>query len=324
MDLLRVYNFSIGEHNKKAELEDIEEMTATFNYGEWIESPFFRFKVVRGEDLKRFIEEQDQSTSAFQFQSYDDIANWAIENIFTESNDKQQSALLSMTLKGPLKDQMADYLNTSIAELQKYELRQKNLMALNTIDFIDGQISQIESSLRDSEAALKSFRSNNLIIDLSSESEQMLEYFIRLEQERAAITLQRSFYRYVIDFLQNKQNFTGLSIPTLSTFNDPLVAQLTEQLVTSSVSLERYRYSLEGSNPAVIELEKEVQYTKQALFNATQNALSSSNLVVEDLNERLATAQGKISRLPAIEQQLINIQRQYELSGGQYLSLIHI
>ena len=113
---------------------------------------------------------------------------------------------------------------------------------------------------------------------MSSESEQMLEYFIELEQERAALNLQRSFYKYVMEFLQNKQNYSGLSLPTLSTFNDPLVAQLTEQLVESSVALERYRYSLDGSNPAVIELEKEVQYTKQALYNATQNALSSSNL----------------------------------------------
>ena len=83
-------------------------------------------------------------------------------NLSTESNDKQQSSLLSMTLKGTLKEQMADFLNTSIAELQNYELRQKNLMAINTIEFIDGQIIQIESALRDSEAALKEFRSNNL------------------------------------------------------------------------------------------------------------------------------------------------------------------
>ena len=130
-----------------------------------------------------------------------------MELIQTESNDKQQSSLLSMSLKGPLKEQMADYLNASINEVQSYELRQKNLMAINTIEFIDGQLIQIESALRDSETALKEFRSENLIVDLSSESAQMLEYFIELEQERAALNLQRSFYKYVIDFLQSKNNF---------------------------------------------------------------------------------------------------------------------
>ena len=244
-DKLFAYNFLEAEINKKAEVEEFEELTANvFEYGEWIESSLYRFRILKGEDLPRFLEEQQQTTSAFQFLSYDDIANWAMETIETESNDKQQSSLLTMRLKGPLKEQMADFLNMSIEELQAYELRQ-NLMAINTIQFIDGQLIQIESSLRDSEAALEEFRSNNLIVDLSSESEQMLEYFIELEQERAALNLQRSFYRYVIDFLQNKQNYSGLSLPTLSTFNDPLVAQLTEQLVESSVALERYRYSLE-------------------------------------------------------------------------------
>ena len=73
-------------------------------------------------------------------------------------------------------------MNASIEELQSYELRQKNLMAINTIEFIDGQLIQIESSLRNSEAALEEFRSQNLIVDLSSESEQMLEYFIGLNK----------------------------------------------------------------------------------------------------------------------------------------------
>ena len=143
---LTVYNFSSGEFNKKAQVDAFEEISASFAYGEWIESPLFRFKIIKGDDLQRFVEEQAQTTTAFRFQSYDDIANWAMENLSTESNDKQQSSLLSMTLKGPLKEQMADFLNTSIAELQNYELRQKNLMAINTIEFIDGQIIQIESA----------------------------------------------------------------------------------------------------------------------------------------------------------------------------------
>ena len=150
----------------------------------------------------------------------------------------------------------------------------------------------------------------------------MLEYFIALEQERASLNLQRSFYRYVLEFLQEKQVYSGLSLPTMSSFNDPVVLQLTQQLIESSVSLERSNYTLEGINPAAIELEKEIEYTKQALFNAAQNALSSSNIVLEDLNDRINQAQSRISRLPATEQQLINFQRQYEISGGQFELLL--
>ena len=85
-------------------------------------------------------------------------------------------------------------------------------MAINTIEFIDGQLIQIESSLRVSEAALEEFRSQNLIVDLSSESEQMLEYFIGLEQERAAIKLTALASTVIrFEFLEKNQNYSGLS-----------------------------------------------------------------------------------------------------------------
>ncbi len=179
-------------------------------------------------------------------------------------------------MKGNHRQKIADYLNASISELQAYELRQKNQMAINTIEFIDGQLLIIESALKDSESALEDFRSQNLIIDLNTKSEQMLEYFIAWEQEKSALTLKRSFYLYVIDFLQNEQNFSGLSIPAMGAFDDPIVLQLAEQLVSSSIALERVQLTLERNNPARRDLENEVAYSRQALLNATNNALSSS------------------------------------------------
>ena len=76
------------------------------------------------------------------------------------------------------------------------------------------------------------------------------------------------------------------------------------------------------NNPAVRELQKELRFTEQALYNATNNALNSSELVMEDIRLRLSDAQRKISRLPATEQQFINIQREYEISGNQFQLLL--
>ena len=73
-------------------------------------------------------------------------------------------------------------------------------MAVNTIEFIDSQLVEIEYDLKQSEAALEQFRAENLIVDLGSEAEQMLEYFIQLEEEKASLNLQRSFYRLRVEF----------------------------------------------------------------------------------------------------------------------------
>ena len=321
-DKLTAYNFSKGKEMKAVNLDSFEPGLSERAYSDWVEHPLYRFRVLKGPKLQEFLLDQTTTSSSFQFQSYDQLASWVIDNLTTESNDKQQSSLLTLELKGHLLQKLADYLNASVQELQAYELREKNMMAVNTIEFIDSQLVAIEYDLKQSEAALEQFRAENLIVDLGSEAEQMLEYFIQLEEEKATLNLQRSFYRYVLEFLEDEQLYSGLSLPTLSTFNDPLVTQLSEQLVETSVALERMSYSLDPSNPAVLELQKEVRYTKQALFNATENALNSSNLVMADIDFRLGEAQRKISRLPATEQQFINIQRQYEISGSQFQLLL--
>ena len=233
---LYLFNRGKGEENWDGLL--FEEAQTEHRYGEWIESEFYRFRVMKGPGLVEFLKENPSATSSFEFESLDAVANWALENQQYEHNDKKQSSLLTLSMEGPLKAKMVDYINASIDELQLYELRQKNAMAVNTMTFIDEQLLQIEESLRSSEGALEQFRADNLIVDLSSESAQMLEYFIELEQEKASLDLQRSFYAYVLEFLEKKDSYAGLSLPTLSSFNDPLVVQLANKLVETSVNLE--------------------------------------------------------------------------------------
>ena len=226
------YSYDRAEVEKDFKLPNelaIEE--TQYKWGEWIDSDLYRFRVLKGKTREG---DNSYTSYKFSFQSYDAIAEWGMNNLALSLDEKNNtSSLVNLSMEGYNRLQIADYLNSSIEELQRYELQQKNLMAINTIEFIDGQLIQIESALRNSEDALEEFRANNLIVDLSAESEQMLEYFIELEQERSQLNLQRSFYRYVLEFLQSKQTYSGLSLPTLSSFNDALVAQLAEQLIES-------------------------------------------------------------------------------------------
>ena len=319
--VLKLYDFDLGEELTAPGQLPLPQHQEEFKYGEWIESEGYRFRIQRGEGLNDFLSSQNISTSSFEFVSLDNIANWAMLSLSAESSDKKNSSLLMYGMYGPHKGKMVDYLNASINALREYELEQKNEMAINTIAFIDEQIGQIEGSLRDSESALEEFRSDNLIVDLSSEGSQIVEHFIELEQERAALTLQRSFYFYVIDFLANKESFSGLSLPPMRAFDDPLVLQLIDQLVETSVMLERMSFSLEKDNPALQELEKELRYAKQALYNVTENALSSSELVLRTLTSESILLKKKSASCLRQNKNCWR-QRQYEIRGGQYQLLL--
>ena len=248
--------------------------------------------------MDRFLTEQSTSTSSFEFVPQERVATWGMEHLVLETSDKPQSALLTLSLEGALPQKMADYLNASVQALQAYELREKNQMAVNTIAFIDAQISEIELALRSSESLLEQFRADNLIVNLGSEAEQILTYFLELEEEKAALTLKRAFYESVLTFLKQETTYSGLSLPNLASIQDPLVVQLAEQLIESSVNLERLNYALGKNNPAVIQLKKEVEYTRQALYNVTRSAFESSDLGLERCEQPTASRPNQNQQTP--------------------------
>ena len=85
-------------------------------------------------------------------------------------------------MKGNNKAKIADFLNTTVTELRRFELDEKNLMATNTIAFIDSQLEAIKLDLANTEENLESFRAENLIVDLGAESSQLMEQYLGLEQ----------------------------------------------------------------------------------------------------------------------------------------------
>ena len=120
--------------------------------------------------------------------------------------------MLTLELQGHLIQKLADYLNASVDELQAYELREKNLMAVNTIEFIDSQLVEIEYDLKQSEAALEQFRADNLIVDWARKLSKCWSISSNWRRKKLRST-QRSFYKYVLEFLENEQNYSGLSLP---------------------------------------------------------------------------------------------------------------
>ena len=198
-----LYDFEKGEY---IPLDDFKistlESDLTINYGQWIESPFYKFKVVKGSDFEHYFDSQSQATYSFQFNAHQEVASWAMKNLALTSDTKKKSKLIELSLSGPLPYKSADYLNASIETLQSYELSQKNLFAKNTITFIDQQISTLSQGLRESEGALKDFRADNLIVNLSSEANQMLEKVLLLEEEKNSLELQQAMLSHIITFLE--------------------------------------------------------------------------------------------------------------------------
>ncbi len=65
-----------------------------------------------------------------------------------------------------------DFLNKYLQSYLDDNLSKKNKISMNTVNFIDSQISEISDSLVRSESKLRDYRSANLVTDLSYQGQQ--------------------------------------------------------------------------------------------------------------------------------------------------------
>ena len=312
IDQYIIYNFNNGKAKVVKELDFIDK---PFAFNEWITSDVARFKLVPNNDSFERIEGH-----SFNFVSYESIARKMSKT--TTYEVEQRSNILKITSKGNNSKKLADYLNASSNQLKLYELEEKNIMAENTIKFIDDQLLEITESLKLSGSLLETFRSDNLIVDMATESSKTLEQYMTLINQKSEILLERSLLNYIIDFLESKVGYSAMAIPSLTGINDPIVNKLTSNIIDQFAKIKGYQFTMSTDNPIYLELEKQIDFTIKNLKFAIENSLDKSTIVLNALEIRTAKIKDKIEQLPIVEQQFANIQREYEANSKQFELLL--
>lgn len=298
---------------------ELDGMKSSYQYDEWVRSDFFSFKVVK-KDGVRF---ETPEESFFHFATYNEQARALLKkSLRLETNERGKSSLMTIYMTGTNRQELADFLNATIAELRRFELEQKNVMAVNSIAFIDDQLEVIREKLLLAEAELQQFRSDNLIVNLSQESAQILEGFANMDKERSMLSLRQNIYQHTLDVLESERHYDGLSLPSFGVFNDPTLNTLAQELLSISAETQRARLVLEPSNPTRRTLERELEFARQGLQRFVENALSSTTMLLNKLEVKMESANVRISSLPATEQQMLNIQREYQVWAAQYELLL--
>ena len=311
-DQYPIYNFQTLQSEL---VESLDFINKPLPYDEWISSNAARFKLIPNNVFVK-----NQEGHSFYFRPYESVARQMSRGINYEF--EKYSNIYTLISRGSIPKKMADYLNASSMQLKLYELEEKNLMAENTINFIEEQLESITNSLKSSESLLETFRSENLIVDISSENSQILDQYLIVMNEKSDLLLQQNLFNYIIEFLKSTKSYSAMALPSLTGIDDPIVTKLTLQLVDQFAKVKLYQNTMSNDNPLFKELKDQIDFSKENLGFATNNALNKSKIVLEGLEVRIAEMKKKIEKLPAVEQRFVNIQREYEASSRQFELLL--
>lgn len=229
-----------------------------------------------------------------------------------------RSSLIKVFFQGENIDLTIDFLNKYIQNYLDANLEKKNRIAINTIDFIDSQISEISDSLVQSESALRDFRSTHQVTDLSYQGQQALQQMNQIDMERATLQIQERYYNYLLDYFEKNQDMTSLSPPSSSNVVDPILSSMIVELQETAAERAAILSNKAEKNLFLGQLENRIRLQKQAIIENVKNNLNTLNQTQNELNYRAEKLNREISKLPRTELNMVSMQRQYNLTDAIY------
>ena len=238
----------------------------------------------------------------------------------TVAQSNRQTSILTLTVQDHNSAKGNDFLNKLVEVYQRDNLNQKNEVANRTIQFIHSQLSEISDSLSISETEMLQFQSDNRVIDLSAQSQQLLQQMSELDNQRVLLESQLKYYRYLRNYIVMNQDLENIMAPSAMGVEDPMMTSLTAELNT--LTLEKSRLGNVRVSPRLNQINAQIEKLKEALMTNINSSISQAEMRLEDLNRRIRARESQVRQLPTTERNMVNIERKYKLNNETYTFML--
>jgi capsular exopolysaccharide synthesis family protein len=300
--------------------KNIVNIDTICRFNETIFAYNFQFSIALNKDFYN-PSSTDEEDYFFEFYHLDYLTKSYLRRLKVEPVSIR-SSLISIFFNGENKRLTIDFLNSYIQAYLDENLAKKNKIAVNTINFIDSQISQITDDLTQSESELRDYRSAHQVTDLSYQGQQALAQLNQIENERSTLQVQERYYNYILDYFEKNQDMAGLAPPSAANVVDPIMNSLVLELLALNAERSTILSNNAEKNLFLGQIENKIRLQKQAIIENVKNNLNTLNLTQNELDYRESKLSGEISRLPRTELNMVSMQRKFNLTDAIYTFLL--
>ncbi|MHA6249625.1 GumC family protein [Pontibacter sp. CAU 1760] len=299
------------------ENENGETVTSIHQFGQQLKRDYGVFTVVAAAqgltpDMPRDI--------IVNFHSIRKLANYYKEQLTIEPVNKNASVLV-LSLTVPVREKGQDIINKLIEVYNQEAVEDKNLMASNTIQFIDERLKFLTAELSDVEKDVEQYKRKNALTDVSSEAKLYVEQASVYNQQLAEFEIQLDVLNSIEKYLKGKGEQYQL-VPSSLSIQDPTLLGLISKFNELQLERERMLRTTQANNLLVQNINDQLGNLRINILENIQNIKRGLSITKDNLNAKMASFETKIQKVPAIERELLEIQRQQGIKQGLYLYLL--
>ncbi|MFC2152234.1 polysaccharide biosynthesis tyrosine autokinase, partial [Bacteroidota bacterium] len=201
-------------------------------------------------------------------------------------------------------------------------VEKNNLVAINTIEFINSQIYDIADSLKGAEKRLEKYRSTQKVMNIDFQSQRVYENLEGLQNQKAELILRQKYYTYIQEYLTKNQDIQDLIAPSSMEINDALLNGLIIELTRLYAEKVDVMINTKKDNPYLESIKAKIENQKNTLKENILNSIDRAKISLNDINERIDRITDEVQSLPETQRKLFNYEREFQLHDALYTFLL--
>ena len=292
------------------------EKKFTYQFDQEISRPYYKIRVIKGpafavSNKPIHVKFNDLYTMAEAYS----VATLKILPTIKDANTIVISILDAIPERG------IDLLNTLIEIYNLENVSNKNLMALNTVKFIDGKLAYLSKDLNIVERDVENYKRNNRVTELTADAQMSLQSSGSYNQQLETSSVQLSLVQSLLAYLGKTKSEFEL-VPTTLGLKDPILNALTDKYNTLQIERQRLLRNNRVDNPLVKNITAQLEGIKGNLVENLKMIRNGLFVEKNNYSNKSSEFDAKLKNVPVIERGLLERSREQSVKTAIYHYLL--
>lgn len=252
---------------------------------------------------------------SFSFVNSKLISSHLLQNLSVSASAKH-STVLSLNYLDPIPKRAENILNEIVNSYNKKALDENNFLALNTLDFIQKRMDEVEKELLTLEKEIQNYKKSESAVDLSEQGKLFLKDVGDYDKEISDIKRQLSILSRIEGYIKSNNN-SGLAPSSLG-LNDPILGNLVSRLYDAEIEYEKLKKTTAENNPLIQSVRNEIDKIRPSIAQNVRNQKSNLNASLANLTSSVDKSSSALNSIPEKERILLEISRRKQIKNDLF------
>ncbi len=299
---------------------DFYSKSGESKFGDPVVTPKFSFLIMPDSNVISRNAKISEINYQFRFRNHANLIK-KYKKLF-KAEPVQEASVITISIEDEVPERAIDFLNTLVNLYIENSVSVNKQVNENTLQFIDGQLSQVENQLNGVESNLEQFQREKTTLNLGGEQSVLFQRVVEFDSEKARINIKLKSIDMLYEYLTSNDADMAISPAILAEQNDPALSGAFNELFALQQKRTNLLFSNTPNSPLVTQADQQINILKQNIMGIVLNIRKKLTNDINSLSSQLNEYQATMRQMPTTQRGLVNINRNVEIYSKIYEFLL--